>query len=267
VVLVGPSGRGKTTAARILGHHFGYLSDESVGIAPDGSVVPYRKPLSIIEEAGTTKAERAASDIGLMPLPDVPLRLAAVVLLDRQEDGPERPRVEELDFGDAVEDVVSQSSFLPDMASPLLTIAHHIAATGGVVRVTYRDVQALRPLIDSLASRSPVSAPSRPDLSAADGSERQGSATVSRAPFLDALGLPDPDRVVVLNGTGTQSKVSVLAGVAPAVWRAASESSMAALVDSAVAAYGVPDEVDAHAVVAGAVTELIGAGVLTRAEP
>ena len=43
VVLVGPSGRGKTTAARVLGRHFRYVSDESIGIDTDGTVLPYRR--------------------------------------------------------------------------------------------------------------------------------------------------------------------------------------------------------------------------------
>ena len=52
VVLVGPSGRGKTTAVRTLATSFGYVSDESVAIDDEGRVWPYRKPLSEIEKQG-----------------------------------------------------------------------------------------------------------------------------------------------------------------------------------------------------------------------
>ena len=78
VVLVGPSGRGKTTASRVLGRDFGYVSDESVGIEADGTVLPYRKPLSIIEDHDHLKAQRSPKELGLRPLPDRPLRVAAL---------------------------------------------------------------------------------------------------------------------------------------------------------------------------------------------
>ncbi|MGL1701453.1 hypothetical protein ACSTH3_00245, partial [Vibrio parahaemolyticus] len=47
LALVGPSGAGKTTAVRVLGGHFAYVSDETIGIARDLTVADYRKPLSI----------------------------------------------------------------------------------------------------------------------------------------------------------------------------------------------------------------------------
>ncbi len=44
---VGPSGRGKTTASQALGRTYGYVTDETLAIRADGSVVAYPKPLSI----------------------------------------------------------------------------------------------------------------------------------------------------------------------------------------------------------------------------
>lgn len=77
VALVGPSGRGKTTAARTLAARYGYVSDETIGIDAQGNVLPYRKPLSIIED-GLWKTQRPPSELGLRPLPDARLKVAAV---------------------------------------------------------------------------------------------------------------------------------------------------------------------------------------------
>ncbi len=270
VVLIGPSGRGKTTAARVLGQTYGYVSDESIGIAPDGSILPYRKPLSIIERRGEPKAERAPSEVGLKALPDAPLRLAAIVLLDRRADGPIEPLVQMLDVGDALEDLVLQSSCLPEMSTPLRGVAKHAAATGGVVRVTYRESDALPAVVESLTARAPLA--SAPDADepalAPPGAGDDDEPSYERAPSIDAIVLADPDRVAVLNrswdGTGT---VRVLAGVAPAIWRRASRASLEELVAAAVEAYGPPDEVDARQIVASAVAELVEAGVLIRRDP
>ena len=65
VVLVGPSGRGKTTASRALGAVYGYVSDETVAIDEDGRVWPYRKPLSVIEDFAAPKTQLAPSALGL----------------------------------------------------------------------------------------------------------------------------------------------------------------------------------------------------------
>ena len=139
VVFVGPSGRGKTTASRALGQSFGYLSDETIGIELDGRVRVYRKPLSIIEHPVQPKVERAPSSIGLLPIPDAELRVRAIVLLDRQpgHDGP--PVLADVDLGDALAELVLQTSYLPDLEAPLRFIAAVAAAVGGIRSVTYRE--------------------------------------------------------------------------------------------------------------------------------
>jgi ABC-type microcin C transport system duplicated ATPase subunit YejF len=72
VVLAGPSGRGKTTAARSLGR-----------IDDAGGVLAYRKPLSVIEDACAPKRQLAPSRVGLRPLPDAQPRVAAIALVDQ----------------------------------------------------------------------------------------------------------------------------------------------------------------------------------------
>jgi len=77
-VLVGPSGRGKTTTTRFLAQSYGYVSDETIAIKKDGEVVPYRKPLSIIEKGYKYKRQIAPSDLGLLSLPESKLQLRGI---------------------------------------------------------------------------------------------------------------------------------------------------------------------------------------------
>lgn len=153
VALIGPSGRGKTTASRMLGAHLGYVSDETVGIDAEGRVLPYRKPLSIIEDGRAPKAQRPPSSLGLQPLPDAELRLAAIVLLDRDPDGPDAPRIDTVDLGDALEELVAQSSYLTHMEAPLQRMSALAAQTGGLRRVTYREASTLLAPLRSLCER------------------------------------------------------------------------------------------------------------------
>ncbi len=68
-----------------------YLSDETAGITVDGLMVPYRKPLSLLE-GGALKSQRAASSLGLT-LTDRECHLAAIVVIDRQPDHAGTPTV------------------------------------------------------------------------------------------------------------------------------------------------------------------------------
>lgn len=285
IVLVGPSGRGKTTAARVLGAHFGYVSDETVAIDDEGRVWPYRKPLSMIVQPGQPKVQRAASDLGLEALPDAALRLGAILLLDRRDDGPSDPVVEEVELGDALEELVPQSSYLTAMSSPLHAIAALTGWVGGIRRVTYRDAASLRAVVDSLLATPTAIGPPRPADAAgvpADSSDGRGDGEAlsrpvepgettgkrySRSPVVDALELPDPDRIATLrsgeDGTGT---LHVLAGVAPALWRAAAMATMADLRSAAIAEHGHP-AADPGPLVTAAVAELVDAGVLEAVDP
>ncbi|GAA5035522.1 hypothetical protein GCM10025738_21450 [Microbacterium fluvii] len=268
VALVGPSGRGKTTAARVLGRAYGYVSDETVAIEPDGVVRPYRKPLSIIESQGAPKAQRSPSSLGLLPLPEVELRLAAVVLLDRRDDGPEEPQIEPVDFGDALEELVEQSSYLPDLPAPLQTMAALAAAVGGVQRVTYREAESLVGVLERVAVPGSTSVARPLDENPLAAATASAGSAYFRTPTRDALALDDPDRLALLHvdedGDGT---VRMLAGIAPALWRAAGGASTAELVAAAVAAHGAPDDADAEALVIATVDELVGEGVLELREP
>lgn len=264
IVLVGPSGRGKTTAALRLGRRYGYVSDETVAIAPDGAVHAYRKPLSLVVGPGAPKAQRSPGELGLVPLPDVPLRLGAVVLLDR-DGAVESPTVDAVDLGDALDDLVAQTSYLSDLDRPLQTIARLVAATGGVRRLRYREADDLDDAIGRIADgagaapvRWRVEAAGSPGAS--DGTGRDGHV---RTPVADAVALADPDRIAVLRRDAAGGgHVSLMAGIAPTLWRAAEGAPSADLVRTAIAVHGDPGGGAAAARVHAALAELAHAGLV-----
>lgn len=268
VALVGPSGRGKTTASRVLGEAYGYVSDETVAIDGSGRVLPYRKPLSIVEAGEPEKAQRSPSALGLGSLPDASLRLAGIVLLDRRE-GVSGSIVSDVDLGDALDELVAQSSYLTNLPAPLRTIAAHVASVGGVRRVSYTDAAALVSVIPDVAAESPSPPQVSKSVSSGHGPVAAGAGgrVFRRVPPLDELPLAGPDRLALLHIDADHSgTVRVLAGIAPALWRAADGVELDALVEAAVSAHGVPEGTDAATAVASAADELVEAGVL-RASP
>lgn len=269
VALVGPSGRGKTTASRVLGEAYGYVSDETVAVDSSGRVHAYRKPLSIIESGEYEKAQRSPSALGLGSLPAGELRLAGIVLLDRRE-GVSGAVVSDVDLGDALEDLVAQSSYLTKLPAPLRTIAAHVASVGGVRRVSYTDAAVLVSVLPELAAESPsrprVSEPVSLGHSAIAGSP--AGRGFRRVAPLDELQLADPDRLALFHVDADHAgTVRVLAGIAPALWRAADGVDLDALVAAAVSAYGAPGDKDATVAVDAAVEELVAADVLKVSSP
>jgi energy-coupling factor transporter ATP-binding protein EcfA2 len=267
VVLVGPSGRGKTTASRALGAVYGYMSDETIAIDADGRVWPYRKPLSVIEDRAAPKTQLPPSALGLQPLPDAELRVAAVVLLDRDPEHPGEPVVETADLGDALADLVSQTSFLHDQPAALRFIAALAAATGGIRTVKYREATTLPSVIPQLARPAePIVVSPKPAhvvVEAAGDGPR-----FTRVEVADEAGVEDPDRIALLEiRENRQGHVTLLGGIAPAVWRAADRATLRQLTDAAIAAYDEPEGFDAAAAVLVAVGQLLDAGLLVSDEP
>lgn len=117
VMFSGRSGMGKTTLMSRLAREFAYVTDESVGIDTEGDVLPYRKPLSIIDDRARAKRQVSPDRLGLRALPDVPLRLHAIVVLDRTEaDTP--ARLDPLDMADALGALAPQCSYLSELQAP-----------------------------------------------------------------------------------------------------------------------------------------------------
>lgn len=296
VVLVGPSGRGKTTASRTLAQHWGYVSDETIRIDADGTVHAYRKPLSVIEKRGTPKVQVAPSEAGLRPLPEAPLRVQAIVILDRDAAHPGPPQLEQADLGDAIEELVLQSSFLTSADGPLRFIQAVAEASGGVRRVHYSEAADLPAVIATLFDEPAVvipplatsaEAPEAPEkaggLTAADpapGDDSEASGAggrhpeshetaprFRRAPHADSCQLDDPERTLVLSvDTQGQGTVRMMAGIGPVLWNAATGLTLQELTDIAVAAHGAPEGHDPQVAVMVALGELMDAGLLVSDE-
>lgn len=268
IVLVGPSGRGKTTASRVLGEHFGYVSDETATITRDGRVLPYRKPLSIIETMGAAKVQRAASAVGLKSTPDAELRLARIVILDRQPNGPDVPAITPLRLGEALADLVEQSSYLRLLDHPLATVAAHSAATGGIVRLTYRESTTLPAIFPQLASEpaKPTLTVARPVYAEAPAAPAGDELRYGRVPAADELVLDDGG-IALLHATEDQgsSTVRLLAGIGPTIWEASTDATLDDIVASVVACFGLPPEGDPRELVQAALSLLIDEGVITHA--
>lgn len=147
-VLVAPSGTGKTTAASTLGRTMSYLSDETSAITPEGHVLTYRKPLSVIE-GGDFKAQRAPTELGLLTT-DTDARLAALLVLERRADHEGEPHSVRPPLVDAVAALTPENSYLARLDRPLHRLADLVELAGGVHRVTYREASDLAPLLARL---------------------------------------------------------------------------------------------------------------------
>ncbi|WP_448006668.1 hypothetical protein [Agromyces bauzanensis] len=269
---VGPSGRGKTTAAQALSLGHRYVTDETLAIRPDGTVVPFPKPLSIGARPGR-KEHVAASALGLRPASADGLRLAALVLLDRRPDV-EQPYVESVHLVDALPEVVSQSSFLTRLDRPLRSLAEAIVSTGGVRRVIYSEAGTLPAVLDEILAMVDEDAPTVTDVSSTylrdcdcvSPSGEEAAAGVEALPGTyrrtiakDAL-LVDDGLLVM-----TPDQVMVLEGVGPVVWLAADDSTEDDLRDAALRQLPEPPEgVDPAVVIAGAIRDLVDARLLAQ---
>lgn len=138
LVYVAPGGTGKTTLSRLLGRRFGYLTDETVGIAPSGAILPYPKPLSVRRvDAPRVKDELSPDDLGLLPAPASP-HVARIVILIRDHEV-ESVDIEELSVMDALFAVVRETSSLSRLDRPLHLLAELLEAAGPVLRVRYAE--------------------------------------------------------------------------------------------------------------------------------
>jgi len=155
LVYVAPSGTGKTTLSRLLGRTHGYVTDETVGIDPaTGLIHPYPKPLSIAPGEHRRKVETSPDDLGLLPAHATPA-LAQLVILNREKGHRGAPQVEELALLDAVGALVPQTSALNRLPRPLRTVADLLAATGPLLRITYREAHDLGSTLAALLEDAP----------------------------------------------------------------------------------------------------------------
>lgn len=248
---VGPSGRGKTTLSRALGEHYGYVSDEAVAVDADRRVQPYRKPLSVVRERAPKK-QVSPAEAGLKALPDAPLHLSALVLLDRDPRLTE-PEVLPVSLAEALPELVPQMSYLRSHARPLHAIAALCTTIGGVRRLRYPD-----------ASTVPVMLPELLDAPFGPSDWAPVPPATDTGPF-DTSGVAD---AILTDGfliVMAEAVVHVLDGIAPVIWLAAAQGhDLDGIVQSVTAEFGAPPEGDARTLVQGALQELMGAGVLRQ---
>src|SRR4051812_4063382 len=150
VALVAPSGTGKTTLARTLGTTWGYVSDETVALEEDGTVLPYPKPLScLLTPDAELKHQLAPDDCGLVPAAPE-LHIAAVLLLERRGDAARIPEVDVVPTVHALAALAPETSYFTRLDRPLGTLAGILNKTGGLRRVTYAEAADLQETVAAL---------------------------------------------------------------------------------------------------------------------
>lgn len=139
---VAPSGTGKTTFAREFGKRWQYVTDETLALWPDGTVLPYPKPLSLGSQArGDQKVGMAPAVAGMRPLSGdaANLRLAGIILLDRFDWYEDAPALTELPPLPAAAQIMEQTSSMLLHPNPLDTLARITQAGAGTWKLRYRD--------------------------------------------------------------------------------------------------------------------------------
>ena len=152
VVLVGPSGMGKTTLAAFLGRRWAYVTDETAAIGADGTITAYPKPLSVIEDPDLPKVQRSPGELGLNE-PPADLHLAGIVLLDRRSQDASLGsglQVDTVPTVDAVAMLAEHTSYLAALDKPMAWLGTLLSSTGGLRVATYGASEDLVPLIDEL---------------------------------------------------------------------------------------------------------------------
>ena len=260
VGFIGPSGRGKTTASRALAQRYGYVTDETLAVRSDLSVIPYPKPLSVLV-GQPPKHSIAPESLGMRSLPAAPLRLAAMVLLDRRPDATEAT-VGHVDLAEAVGLIAPETSSLVALARPIGDLVDAVQQTGGVRRVTYAEASQLADLVPAILAASRPPGDDVEILTPDDGSDPFGGSDedsrYSRVPWSDAARIGE--RLVIHNG----SRLFVLEGLGPALWRAADGRGLDEVIAEVTRDLPPPPGVDARAAITERISDLMDAGVLFR---
>lgn len=139
----------ETTSAIIerFGKGRAYLSDAVVGVSEDGALVPYAKPVAIVDQSGRRRQEHP---LGLGLLAPVEGRVDTVVLLECDETATEAAEGEELGTLDAIAHLTPHTSYMPELHQPLQRM-RRLCEAARVVRVRFGDVaqleDALQPVL------------------------------------------------------------------------------------------------------------------------
>jgi len=154
VGFVAPSGTGKTTLARVLGAHYGYVTDETLAIDTGRTVLPYPKPLSILGASSShevpIKEQWGPESLDLVPVPGGRLRLSRLVLIERDPLASSVPEIEAVPLLPGLADLAQQVSYLARLPQRLHTLSELVGSVGGLTRIRYRDARDLLPLMPRL---------------------------------------------------------------------------------------------------------------------
>ncbi|MDQ0118089.1 hypothetical protein J2T22_001266 [Pseudarthrobacter defluvii] len=259
VALVAKSGTGKTTAASVLARTYGYVTDETVAIAWNGSVIPYPKPLSVKQVADTPKRQASPDEFGLQVAPASPY-IQSIVLLNRvQGDLPVAPVLERVPLADAVLTLIPESSSQGEVVDPLQSLCRLIQSVGGVWQVTYSEAADLPAALEPLF-RPQSAAYTEWEPAAVPGirESRTQAGSIHRTAPQDAVYIAG-DLLVMLD-----NQIVRLSGIGPAIWEAcAGPVSLVQLTDHVARVHGKPEGY--RAAVAGAVEQLVSKSILERA--
>jgi hypothetical protein len=258
VALVARSGTGKTTAAAALAQTYGYVTDETVAIAHDGSVVPYAKPLSVKHGHSQYKRQVGPDELGLLPVTAMPF-IQSIVLLDRVQGGATMaPVLEKVPLADAVLALLPETSSQAEIGAPLQSLCHLIDDVGGVWRVTYSEAEDLPAALEPLFREQPRSEPewkAKVAEIAEPGDILEGC--YRRAAARDAVAI-GADLLLML-----QNQVVRLSGIGPAIWEAAAAPVPPDhLVEAVARVHGAPE--GHRAAVVRAVEQLYAQSVLEK---
>lgn len=248
--LIGPSGTGKSTAARTLCRdHFGYVTDETVAVLPNGSVAPFAKPIAVVPKDGGIKLEFGPDELGLLPCSE-DLRLTGLLLLERN-DGMTEPVIEPLELLEGLLAIIPQISALAHLEDALTLLADVVEQCGGLAKITYGDADQLAEVVRHILAVPPVRSGFRSHAfrGAAEG------AGIVRAEYNDALELDG--RVLVLKG----SLCALLQGIGALVWLAADQPITPSDLRAEIIAE-VGDHPEAGRLIQETVDELVSLGVL-----
>lgn len=263
VALVARSGTGKTTAASVLAGTYGYVTDETVAIGRDGSVVPYPKPLSVKHGPGEPKRQVGPDHLGLQPAHAEPF-IRSIVLLDRVKgDRPAPPVLQRVPLADALLALIPDSSSQAEIEEPLQSLCRLIDSVGGVWRVTYSEAvdlpAALEPLFRNQRRSKPewaAAVPARPEP-AEFPSGYIPDGCVRRAVPKDAVTIGG-DLLVMLD-----KEVLRLSGIGPAIWEATAKAvGLDQLAEEVGKLHGTPEGY--REAVAAAAEQLIAKSVMEQ---
>lgn len=147
-------GTGKTTLTHRLGTNFGYVTDETVGVEPNTwRVVPYEKPLSILEsESDLEKTENSPDDLGLLRAHPKP-HLAALLIL-RRSPSTTSPIWTHLNLFEGITTLIPETSSLRKLNKPLQLLDSLYQAVGGFWLVEYSDTEQIMDRVASFVEAS-----------------------------------------------------------------------------------------------------------------